>query len=65
MKKKLSPKQIVLRKFPKSYSVTYDLLSFIYREPVNALPRGLERTAVILGRGFSARQAWEDAAKRN
>lgn len=61
----MTPKQRVVARHPKAYSVRYDGGTVcVYEKPAKAVPRGLMPHVVVLGVGGSTRDAWLDAAKR-
>jgi hypothetical protein len=59
----MTNKELVVRRYPNAYCVTYaSYTSIIYREPVVALPRGRVQSPVVLGEGNSPKTAWAAAA---
>ena len=63
-KRKATPKQRVVARYPKAYSVKYENMAFVYSKPAAAAPRGQMTAALAIGIAPSVRGAWLDAAAR-
>ena len=61
-----TPKQAVVESFPLAYSVKYGegRTWCVYSEPAKVVPRGAISTALVLGIGSSAGEAWRMAAQQ-
>lgn len=60
----MTPKQRVLKKYPKAYTIRYAPRSvYVYAEPIEAAPRGMEFPARVIGFGGHCQGAWVNAAE--
>ena len=63
-RRKKSPKERVVARYPKAYAVKGESMAFVYRGPASAAPRGRETAAIVLGAGSTVRSAWLDASNK-